>query len=132
MKWGNREMEMVGVNCLKDLPNRQAEGPFAFEYNGNYYLTYPYVRENTEVLAYAMSKNPMGPYEYKGLIMAEHANGCWTNHHSIINYKGQWYLFYHNAVLTIDGIKGAIGRRSVRVEELHYNEDGTMKYVEQK
>ena len=40
-------------NCLKDLPNRQAEGPFAFEYNGNYYLTYPYVRENTEVLGYA-------------------------------------------------------------------------------
>ena len=55
---------MVGANCLEGLPNRQAEGPFAFEYNGNYYLTYPYVRENTEVLGYAMSKNPMGPYEY--------------------------------------------------------------------
>ena len=95
VKWGNREMEMIGVNCLQGLPNRQAEGPFAFEYNGNFYLTYPYVRENTEVLAYAMSKKPMGPYEYKGLIMAEHPNGCWTNHHSIINYKGQWYLFYH-------------------------------------
>ena len=54
VKWGNREVEMVGVSCLKDLPNRQAEGPFAFEYNGNYYLTYPYVRENTEVLGYAM------------------------------------------------------------------------------
>ena len=49
VKWGEREFEMKGVNCLKDLPNRQAEGPFAFEYNGNYYLTYPYVRENTEV-----------------------------------------------------------------------------------
>ena len=47
VKWGNREIEMVGVNCLQGLPNRQAEGPFAFEYNGNYYLTYPYVRENT-------------------------------------------------------------------------------------
>ena len=41
VKWGEREFEMMGVNCLKDLPNRQAEGPFAFEYNGNYYLTYP-------------------------------------------------------------------------------------------
>ena len=65
VKWGDREFEMMGVNCLKGLPSRQAEGPFAFEYNGNYYLTYPYVRENTEVLGYAMSKNPMGPYEYK-------------------------------------------------------------------
>ena len=49
VRWGDREFEMVGVHCLKDLPNRQAEGPFAFEYDGNYYLTYPYVRENTEV-----------------------------------------------------------------------------------
>jgi hypothetical protein len=125
VKWGNREMEMVGVHCLKDLPNRQAEGPFAFEYNGNYYLTYPYVRENTEVLGYAMSKNPMGPYEYKGLIMAEHANGCWTNHHSIVNYKGQWYLFYHQNFFSPSDDK----RRSVQIEKLYFNADGTIQEV---
>ena len=125
VKWGNREMEMVGVQCLKDLPNRQAEGPFAFEYNGNYYLTYPYVRENTEVLGYAMSKNPMGPYEYKGLIMAEHANSCWTNHHSIVNYKGQWYLFYHHNFFSPKDDK----RRSVQIEKLFFNADGTIQEV---
>lgn len=125
IKWGNREMEMVGVNCLKDLPNRQAEGPFAFEYNGNYYLTYPYVRENTEVLAYAMSKNPMGPYEYKGIIMAEHANGCWTNHHSIVNYKDQWYLFYHHNAYSPKDDK----RRSAQIEKLYFNADGTIQEV---
>ena len=127
VKWGNREMEMVGVNCLKDLPNRQAEGPFAFEYNGNYYLTYPYVREKTEVLGYAMSKNPMGPYEYKGLIMAEQPNGCWTNHHSIVNYKGQWYLFYHHNYLSPSDDK----RRSVCIEKLYFNADGTIQEVKQ-
>ena len=125
VKWGNREMESIGVNCLKDLPNRQAEGPFAFEYNGNYYLTYPDVRENTEVLAYAMSKNPMGPYEYKGLIMAEHANGCWTNHHSIVNYKDQWYLFYHHNAYSPNDDK----RRSVQIEKLYFNADGTIQEV---
>ena len=125
VKWGNREMEMVGVHCLKDLPNRQAEGPFAFEANGWYYLTYPYVRENTEVLGYAMSKNPMGPYEYKGLIMAEHANGCWTNHHSIVNYKGQWYLFYHHNFFSPRDDK----RRSVQIEKLYFNADGTIQEV---
>ena len=113
VKWGDHEFELSGVNCLKDLPNRQAEGPFAFEYNGNYYLTYPYVRENTEVLGYAMSKNPMGPYEYKGLIMAEQPNGCWTNHHSIVNYKGQWYLFCglvdtHTTHGLLDLLNGAV------------------------
>ena len=127
VKWGNREMEMVGVSCLKDLPNRQAEGPFAFEYNGNYYLTYPYVREKTEVLAYAMSKNPMGPYEYKGLIMAEQPNGCWTNHHSIVNYKGQWYLFYHHNYFSPRDDK----RRSACIEKLYFNPDGTIKEVKQ-
>ena len=125
VKFGNREMEMIGVNCLEGLPNRQAEGPFAFEYNGNYYLTYPYVRENTEVLGYAMSKSPMGPYEYKGLIMAEHANGCWTNHHSIINYKGQWYLFYHHNDFSPSDDK----RRSVCIEKLFFNADGTIQEV---
>ena len=125
VKFGNREFEMYGVNCLKDLPNRQAEGPFAFEYNGNYYLTYPYVREKTEVLGYAMSKNPMGPYEYKGIIMPEHENGCWTNHHSIINYKGQWYLFYHQNAFSPSDDK----RRSVQVDKLYFNADGTIKEV---
>ena len=112
VKFGNREFEMYGVNCLKDLPNRQAEGPFAFEYNGNYYLTYPYVRENTEVLGYAMSKNPMGPYEY-------------NNHHSIINYKGQWYLFYHQNAFSPRDDK----RRSVQIDKLFFNPDGTIKEV---
>ena len=127
VKWGEREFEMMGVNCLKDLPNRQAEGPFAFEANGWYYLTYPYVREKTEVLGYAMSKNPMGPYEYKGLIMAEQPNGCWTNHHSIINYKGQWYLFYHHNYFSPSDDK----RRSACIEKLYFNPDGTIQEVKQ-
>ena len=125
MKWGNREMEMVGVNCLEGLPNRQAEGPFAFEYNGNYYLTYPYVQENTEVLGYAMSKNPMGPYEYKGIIMARSQNECWTNHHSFVNYKGQWYLFYHHNDFSPNFDKN----RSVRIDKVRFNPDGTIEQV---
>ena len=125
VRWGNFEMEMVGVSCLQGLPSRQAEGPFAFEYNGNYYLTYPYVRNNTEVLGYAMSKNPMGPYEYKGIIMAEHENSCWTNHHSIVNYKGQWYLFYHHNQFSPHFDKN----RSAQIEKLYFNPDGTIQEV---
>ena len=124
-KWGNRIIETPGYNLLKNLPNKQAEGPFAFEYNGYYYLSYSYVRDDTEVLGYAMSKNPMGPYIYKGLIMAEHEDGCWTNHHSIVNYKGQWYLFYHHNTLSPNDDK----RRSVCVEKLTFNTDGTIQQV---
>ena len=125
MKWGNREMEMVGVNCLQGLPSRQAEGPFAFEKDGNFYLTYPYVKENTEVLAYAMSKNPMGPYEYKGIIMERSQNECWTNHHSIVEYKGQWYLFYHHNDFSPNFDKN----RSVRVDKISFLPDGTIEQV---
>lgn len=124
VKFGPHQFVMKGVNCLKGLPSRQAEGPFAFEYNGNYYLTYPYVRKDTEVLAYAMSKNPMGPYEYKGLIMEEWPD-CWTNHHSIINYKGQWYLFYHHNNYSPNFDKS----RSVCIDSLSFNADGTIKQV---
>ncbi len=125
MKWGDREFEMIGVSCLKGLPSRQAEGPFAFEYNGNFYLTYPYVREDTEVLAYARSKKPMGLYEYKGIIMAESPTGCWTNHHSIVNYQGEWYLFYHHNDYSPDFDKN----RSARIDRLYFNEDGTIQEV---
>ena len=125
MKWGNREMEMIGVNCLEGLPNRQAEGPFAFEKDGNFYLTYPYVKENTEVLAYAMSKEPMGPYEYKGIIMERSQNECWTNHHSIVNFKGQWYLFYHHNDYSPNFDKN----RSVRVDKISFLPDGTIEQV---
>ncbi|KAG4107397.1 glycosyl hydrolase, family 43 [Neocallimastix lanati (nom. inval.)] len=120
-----QEIELRGYDCLEGLPNNQAEGQFAFEYNNNFYLTYPYVRNDTEVLAYAMSKHPLGPYEYKGLIMAEHENKCWTNHHSIVNYKGQWYLFYHHNILSPDDDK----RRSVQIEKLFFNPDGTIQEV---
>jgi hypothetical protein len=74
-----------------------------------------------------MSKNPMGPYEYKGLIMAEQPNGCWTNHHSIINYKGQWYLFYHHNYFSPSDDK----RRSACIEKLYFNADGTIQEVKQ-
>ena len=125
VKWGDREMEVIGVNCLEGLPNRQAEGPFAFEYNGNFYLTYPYVQENTEVLGYAMSKHPMGPYEYKGIIMARSQNECWTNHHSFVHYKGQWYLFYHHNDYSPSFDKN----RSVRIDKVRFNPDGTIEQV---
>ena len=109
------------------LPEGFVEGPFAFEHNGKYYLTYPWVRNDggTETLAYAMSDNPMGPYEYKGLIMKESPTGCWTNHHSIVKFKDQWYLFYHHNDYSPNFDKN----RSVRVDSLFFNEDGTIREV---
>lgn len=122
--------ELDGEIKVINLP-RFVEGPWLHKKDDLYYLTYASMGRGRETIAYATSKSMEGPWEYKGVLTGE-AENSFTIHPGIIEYKDKWYLFYHNAVLTIDGIKGAIGRRSVCVEELHYNEDGTMKYVEQK
>jgi len=101
------------------------EGPFVFERNGIYYLTYPHVQTTPERLEYSTSTNPMGPFEQKGVIMDESPDGCWTVHHSIVEYKGQWFLFYHDKDLSPDFDKN----RSVRADYLSFNEDGTIKKV---
>lgn len=139
VKFGDRTFTRVGVDVAASLPEGFKEGPFAFTRNGKYYLTYPWVRgkagdpgpdgkpldNHTETLAYAMSDSPYGPFEYKGLIMKESPTGCWTNHHSIVEYKGQWYLFYHHNDYSPDFDK----LRSVRCDSLFFNPDGTIRPV---
>src|SRR5664279_315347 len=101
------------------------EGPFLFERNGIYYFTYPHVQKTVERLEYSMADNPMGPFEFKGLIMDESPTGCWTNQQSIINFKNQWYLFYHQNDLSPKFDKN----RSVRIDSLSFNADGTIRKV---
>ena len=72
------------------------EGPFPFKRNGIYYLTFPHEVNGAERLEYSTAKSPLGPYEWKGVIMDQSASRCWTNHQSVVEYKGQWYLFYHD------------------------------------
>lgn len=101
------------------------EGPFAFKRNGIYYLTFPWVQKNTETLSYATSDNPLGPYTFRGLIMEESPTACWTNHHSIVEFNGEWYLFYHHNDYSPDFDKN----RSVRIDKIRFNEDGSIQQV---
>ncbi len=119
-------LELDGeVKKLEALPDKGLkEGPYLFERNGIYYLTYPHVADKTEQLEYAISDNPLGPFKVTGVIMDESPN-CWTNHQSIIQYKNQWYLFYHSNDLSPNFDKA----RSVRADSLFFNEDGTIKKV---
>ena len=114
---------------MEGLPEGFKEGPFAFKREGRYYLTFPWVRKEngTETLAYAMSDSPLGPWQFKGIFMAEHDNRCWTNHHSFVQYKGQWYLFYHRNHYSPNMDK----RRSACIEKVTFNADGTIQEVKQ-
>lgn len=101
------------------------EGPFVFERNGTYYLTYPHVANKIERLEYATSASPLGPFEWAGVILDESASGCWTVHHSIVDYQGQWYLFYHDRDLSPSFDK----HRSIRADKLFFNANGTIQKV---
>src|SRR5690554_1037061 len=110
---------------IEGLPEGFKEGPFVFERNGIYYYTFPWVEDKTEKLAYAMGDNPLGPFEFKGVIMDESPTGCWTNHHSIVEYQDQWYLFYHHN----DYSPAFDKNRAARIDYLFFNTDGTIQEV---
>ncbi|HLP17022.1 MAG TPA: family 43 glycosylhydrolase [Bacteroidota bacterium] len=110
---------------LEGLPGGFKEGPFPFERNGIYYLTFPNVIDSTESLVYCTSKDPMGPFTYGGVLMDKWPNGCWTNHQSVVEYQGQWYLFYHHNDLSPNFDKA----RSIRADSLFFNPDGSIKKV---
>jgi hypothetical protein len=112
--------------AVANLPTKGLlEGPFAFERNGIYYLTYPHVEKKIERLEYAMGTSATGPFKQAGVILDESASGCWTVHHSIVEYKGQWYLFYHDRDLSPSFDK----HRSIRADKLFFNSDGTIRKV---
>ena len=97
------------------------EGAWMHKYKGLYYLSYS--TGTTHYVVYATSENPQGPFTYRGRIL-ESVIG-WTTHHSIVEYNGKWYLFYHDCELS----KGINHRRTVKYTELHYNEDGTIQTI---
>lgn len=111
---------------INNLPDKGLkEGPFLFERNGIYYLTYPHVANKTERLEYAVADNPMGPFHVKGVIMDESPTGCWTNHQSIVQFHKQWYLFYHHNDLSPQFDKN----RSIRADSLFFEADGSIRKV---
>ncbi|MBR6665060.1 MAG: glycoside hydrolase family 43 protein [Lachnospiraceae bacterium] len=101
-----------------DEDRRYFEGPWMHKYNGKYYLSYS--TGTTHYLVYAIGDTPKGPFTYKGRIL-EPVIG-WTTHHSIVEFKGKWYLFYHDSSLS----NGVNHLRCVKFRELKYNEDGTI------
>lgn len=113
------------------------EASWMHKYKGKYYLSYV---GNSGEIKYCMGNSPLGPFEYKGVILQKMNSG--TNHHSIAEYKGKWYMFYHNSDLYYAnhpelevkfgwGHEGGLHpfRRSICVDRLRYRKDGTIKEV---
>jgi glycerophosphoryl diester phosphodiesterase len=104
------------------------EGSFVFKKGEYYYFTYADISQNHRPtsIGYAMSKSPLGPYEYKGIIINN--AGCdpktWNNHGSIVQFDNQWYVFYHRST------HGSSAMRKACIEPIEFNPDGTINEVE--
>jgi len=105
-----------------DEERRYFEGPWMHKYNGLYYLSYS--TGTTHYIVYATSESPKGPFVYRGKILTPVIG--WTTHHSIVEFEGKWYLFYHDSSLS----GGIDNKRCVKFTELKYNEDGTIQTID--
>lgn len=104
-----------------DNERRFFEAAWVHKYNDTYYFSYS--TGDTHNIAYATGDSPYGPFTYQGVIL-EPVVG-WTNHHSIVEFEGNWYLFYHDSSLS----GGKTYLRSMKMAELQHNEDGSIETI---
>jgi len=105
-----------------DHDRRFFEASWVHKYKGTYYFSYS--TGNTHKLCYATGDNPYGPFTYRGVILTPVVG--WTTHHSIIEFKDKWYLFYHDSVPS----GGKTWLRSMKVIEFDYNPDGSINTLQ--
>lgn len=105
----------------EDHDRRFFEAAFVHQYQGKYYFSYS--TGDTHNIAYATGTSPYGPFTYQGVILKP-VKG-WTNHHSIVEQNGKWYLYYHDVE-----ISGKTHLRNIKVTELKYRPDGSIETID--
>ena len=119
-----------GANDRKETSEDMVEAPWMYQRDGVYYFSYSNYRNKEYQGFYGMGSSPYGPFEWKGPVNPAPPGA--QDHHSIVQFKDQWYYFYHVGNFTrADGLQGRGNRRSVCVDRLYHNPDGTMRLVEQ-
>ena len=106
----------------EDQDRRFFEGPWLFKKDDLYYFTYS--TGTTHFICYATSTNVYGPYTYRGKVLTPVLG--WTTHHSILEFKGKWYLFYHDC----ERSGGVNHKRNVKYCTLEFNDDGSIKTID--
>lgn len=119
-----KEVDIIDENgklLMSDDHNRRFfEASWMHKYNGKYYFSYS--TGDTHFICYAVGDSPYGPFTYKGVILNPVLG--WTNHHSIVEINGAWYLFYHDSQLS-----GKTHLRNIKVTPLQHEADGSIKTI---
>jgi arabinoxylan arabinofuranohydrolase len=151
-------MEVDDKNFMEAIWMNKRDGKYYVSYHAHYRK--PVDPENPDdpnrlksLLNYGMSDNPLGPFKHMGTMNYELGVNVnegpkypgknyvpWrltqSNHGGIVEYHGKEYLFYHTSALSSwrqDEFKaeGTWTQRSVCIDELKYNPDGTIIPVQQ-
>ena len=121
-----KEIEILDENgnllLAGDHDRRFFEAAWLHKHNGNYYFSYS--TGDTHFICYAIGESPYGPFSYKGRVLNPVVG--WTSHHSICKIGDKTYLFYHDSSLS----KGVTHLMSVKVTEINYLDDGTIKTID--
>ncbi|WP_286966984.1 glycoside hydrolase family 43 protein [Flavobacterium sp. UBA4854] len=127
-KWVKLKKNMIEVDgeITTFKPKNYIEGPWVYKRKGLYYLVYASEGTKPEMIEYCTAKSITGPWKYQGIIQ-ENVPNSFTTHPGIIDYKGKSYFFYHNGSLPTGGSY----RRSICVDYMHYNKDGTIQKIVQ-
>ncbi len=119
--------DTLNTHLIDEKSHGFHEGPSIRKRNGIYYLIYTDISSGKATrLSYATSKSPLGPF-VKGGVIIDNAGcdiGTWNNHGGMVEFKGQWYIFYHRSS------QGCAYNRRACVEPIYFNEDGSIKEVE--
>jgi len=120
-----REVVILDANGVPlkagDHDRRFFEASWVHKFGGKYYFSYS--TGNTHLLCYAVGDSPYGPFTYQGPILTPVVG--WTTHHSIVEFDGQWFLFYHDSILS----GGVTHLRSIKVAPLHHEADGRIRTI---
>jgi arabinoxylan arabinofuranohydrolase len=136
LKGGRLKPDMVNIDSAtinSHLLNRKDhffhEGSFVFKRKGLYYVVFADESRRDRrptCLGYATGNSPLGPFKYRGVIIDNF--GCdpesWNNHGSVVEFKGQWYVFYHRST------QGTQVMRRACVEPIYFGPDGSIKEVQ--
>jgi hypothetical protein len=115
-------------NVITEKEHFFHEGNYLIKRKGIYYMIYAHMGRKgmPTCIGYSTSKSPLGPYKYGGVIVDN--DGCdpenWNNHGSIVEFKGQWYVFYHRTT------NGCVNSRKACIEPIFFNPDGSITEVE--
>ncbi len=108
------------------------EGPWMFKRSGVYYLSYPgHIKGGSgdggdgQWFDYATSNRPLGPFVYKGHFSRSGPGGG-NIHGSQVEWQRKWYCFYHDFSTSVGDPKRCF-KRAVRMDEMHFNPDGTIQ-----